>query len=163
MFDQINGLPTHALALHAAVVLVPLAAALGLLFAVPRTRSWSRVPLLVISLGAVVAVYVARESGQELEEVLNLQGPTQDLVRQHAEQADLLMIVIIGYAAVAVAAFVLTRASTSNSLPTSVVAVVLVIGAVGVSFQTYRVGDIGARAVWNPKGTVDYSSVPGRD
>ncbi len=35
MFDEINGLPTHALALHAAVVLVPLAAALGVLFAIP--------------------------------------------------------------------------------------------------------------------------------
>lgn len=163
MFDQINGLPTHALALHAAVVLVPLAAALGVLFAIARTRSWSRVPLLVVSVGAVAAVYVAKESGERLQKVLNLEGPSRDLVELHADRADVLFYATIGYAVVAVAAFVLTRGSARNDVATLVLAVLLVISAAGVAFQTYRVGDVGARAVWNPTGDVDYGSTAERD
>lgn len=157
MFNEINGLPTHALALHAAVVLVPLAAVLGVLFAVPRTRGWSRVPLLLVSSGSVAAVYVAKETGERLEEVLQLQGPTHELIERHSEYADLLFWGVIGYAVVAVAAFLVTRRSTRNTPVTTVVAVLVVLGALGVAFQTYRVGDVGARAVWNPTGNVDYS------
>ena len=39
MFDEFNGLPLHPLAVHAVVALIPLSALLGVLFAVPRTRS----------------------------------------------------------------------------------------------------------------------------
>lgn len=163
MFNEINGLPTHALALHAAVVLVPLAAALGVLFAIPRTRLWSRVPLLVVSVGAVAAVYVAKESGERLEAVLNLQGPAHDLIELHEERADVLFYAAIGYAVLAVAAFALTRNGTRNDLAATVLAVLLVVGAAGVAFQTYRVGDVGARAVWNPTGDIDYGSTPERD
>ncbi len=163
MFNEINGLPTHALALHAAVVLVPLGAVLGVLFAVPRTRSWSRAPLLLVSVGAVVAVYVARETGERLQEALSLQGPTQDLIEQHSERADVLFIATIGYAVLAGAAFVLTRHSARSNLNTTVVSVLLVIAAAGVAFQTYRVGDVGARAVWNPTGEVDYGSTADSD
>lgn len=163
MFDEINGLPTHALALHAAVVLVPLAAALGVLFAIPRTRSWSRVPLLVVSVGAVAAVYVAKESGERLEEVLGLEGPSHVLVELHADRADVLFYATIGYAVLAVAAFVLSRDSARNEVATLVLSVLLVISGAGVAFQTYRVGDVGARAVWNPTGEQDYSSTAERD
>lgn len=162
MFDEINGLPTHALALHAAVVLVPLAAALGVLFAIPRTRTWSRVPLLVVAVGAVAAVYVAKVSGERFEEVLNLEGPTKDLVELHADRADVLFYATIGYAVLAAAAFLLTRNARSD-LTTTVLAIVLVLGAAGVAFQTYRVGDVGARAVWNPTGDLDYNSTADRD
>lgn len=162
MFDEFNGLPIHTLALHVAVVLVPLAAVLGVLFAIARTRSWSRVPLLVVSVGAVAAVYVAKESGERLQQVLNLEGPSRDLVDVHAARADVLFFASIGYAVLAVAAFVVTR-NARNDLATTVLAVLLVVGAVGVAFQTYRVGDVGARAVWNPTGEVDYGSTAERD
>jgi len=69
----------------------------------------------------------------------------------------------IGYAVLAVAAFVLTRGSARNDVATLVLAVLLVVGAAGVAFQTYRVGDVGARAVWNPTGDVDYGSTAERD
>ena len=56
MFHEIGGLPLHPLAVHAAVVSVPLAALLGILFAVPRTRAWSRIPFALVSIGAAGAV-----------------------------------------------------------------------------------------------------------
>ena len=158
MLDEIDNLPTHALALHAAVVLVPLAAFLGVLFAVPRTRGWARLPLLLAALASVAAVYVAIKSGEHLQRALQLQGPTQDLVERHAELADVLLYGIIGYAGIAAAAFAVTRRSTRNTPVTTVVAVLVVLGALGVAYQTYRVGELGARAVWNPTGQVDYSS-----
>jgi hypothetical protein len=37
----------------------------------------------------------------------------------------------------------------------------LVVAAAVTAFWVYRVGDIGAHAVWNPAGTQDYSA-PGR-
>lgn len=161
MFDEFNNLPTHALALHAAVVVVPLAALLGVLFAVPRTRGWARLPLLVTALGSVAAVYVAIESGESLQRVLRLQGPTRALVEEHAELADVLFYGVIGYAALAAVAFALTRRGTRTTPVTTVLAVLLVLGAAGVAFQTYRVGELGARAVWNPTGQVDYSDSGG--
>ncbi|MBA2559851.1 MAG: hypothetical protein H0V07_08185 [Propionibacteriales bacterium] len=162
MFSQINGLPVHALAVHAAVVLVPLAALLGVLFAVPRTRAWSRLPLPLVALGALGSVFVARQSGQSLKETLGLDrggSKVAALVAEHQSRANLLMILVVIFAVIAVAAFVLSRDLAQFNGPIAMaVSALLVLGAIVVGFQTYRVGDIGSRAVWNPEGQVDYGS-----
>ena len=44
MFDKIGDLPLHPLVVHAAVIGIPLAALLALLFAFPKTREWARWP-----------------------------------------------------------------------------------------------------------------------
>ncbi len=157
MFNQVNGLPLHPLAIHAAVVLVPLAALLGLLFAVPRTRMWSRLPLLLVSVGALGAVWVSVQSGKALQRTLNLQGPPATLIATHRHRANLLLLLMIGFAVLAVVTYVLTRPAQVKPMVTNVLAVLLVVGAVGIAVQTYRVGDVGARALWNPTGQVDYS------
>lgn len=160
MFNEVNGLPLHPLAAHAAVVLVPLAAFLSVLFAVPRTRSWSRLPLVLVSLSAVGAVFVARESGEPFREALAIGGDNAvaNLVSQHVEAADRLFIFLLVYAALAIVAFVVSgRRSGSSDLNgrlALVMSVLLVLGGGGVAFQTYRVGELGARAVW---GGVDVS------
>jgi hypothetical protein len=167
MFNQINGLPTHILALHAAVVLVPLAALLGVVFAVPRTRAWSRAPLLIIAVVAVGAVFLARLTGQHFQrvliahQVLSAQSPATDLIRVHAQRANVLLYATIGYAALAAVAVFVSRPGTGSGVLTTLVAVVMVLAAAGLTFQVYRVGDIGARAVWNPTGQVDYGSTGG--
>lgn len=164
MPSQFNGLPTHVLALHAAVVMVPLAALLGVLFAVPRTRAWSRVPLVIVAFGAVVAVFVARQTGQQFRnvliahQVLTAQSPATALVRVHAQRAGVLLFATVGYAALAILAFFVSRRGSRSGMLTTIVAVLVVLGAAGVAFQTYRVGDVGARAVWNPDGTTNFGS-----
>lgn len=164
MPSQFNGLPTHVLAVHAAVVLVPLAALLGVLFAVPRTRAWSRLPLLIGSVGGVSAVFVARQTGQQFQrvliahQVLSAQSPSTDLVRVHAQRAGVLLFAMVGYAVLAAIAYVLTRGTAPSRAVLTAMSVLIVLGAAGVAFQTYRVGDVGARAVWNPTGQVDYGS-----
>ncbi len=159
MFDEINGLPLHPLAVHGAVVLVPLAALLGVLFAVPRTRAWARLPLLLVSLAAVGAVFVARQSGSALQEHINFTDFRAALVDEHAERAKWLFIFVIGFAVLAVAAYVVTRAAEPHQLATNVLAILLVAGAALVAFQTYRVGDLGSKILWNPDGKQDFSSV----
>lgn len=152
MFHEIGGLPVHPLAVHAAVVSVPLAALLGILFAIPRTRAWARVPLALVSVGAAAAVFVARQSGKDLEETLGLTGGNSAevaLVRTHAGRANVLMVMVVIFAVLAVAAFLVSRDRRrfQGTLAAAVCAAV-VVASVAIAFQCYRVGDSGARAVW---------------
>jgi uncharacterized membrane protein len=159
MFTQINGLPVHPLAVHGAVVLVPLAALMGILFAIPKTRQWSRWPLLLASLGAVGAVFVARQSGFKLKaHLLASDFPYKNLIEQHQSRAKVLFFIVIVFALVAIAAFVLTRSADTSQAVLTTLSVLLVIGAIGIAFQTYRVGELGSKIVYNPDGKVDFSS-----
>jgi ABC-type branched-subunit amino acid transport system permease subunit len=152
MFHEIGGLPVHPLAVHAAVVSVPLAALLGILFAVPRTRAWARVPFALVSVGAAAAVFVAKKSGQDFQRTLGLDGgsnPAVALVRTHAGRANVLMILVVVFAVIAVLAFFLSRDPLRfQGLVAGAVCAVVVVVSVVVAFQCYRVGDSGARAVW---------------
>ncbi len=157
MFSEIDGMPLHPLVVHATVVLLPLAALLAVMFAVPRTRDWSRLPLLLVTLAALVSTVVSRASGQALRDVLQLGGPVARLIEEHESRANVLLVIVVVFAAVVVAAFVVTRRSSANSPVVLALAILLVVGAIAVSFQVYRVGDIGSRAVWNPTGDADFS------
>ncbi|MDQ3094515.1 MAG: hypothetical protein M3Q82_00890 [Actinomycetota bacterium] len=158
MFDEIDGLPLHPLVVHAAVVLVPLAALLGVLFAVPRTRAWARLPLLLVAVAAAASTFVAKLSGENLKEALQLGGRAAELIEEHEARGNLLLILVLVFAVFAVVGFVVTRTSTANSPVVIAIAAALVIGAMAVGVQVYRVGDIGSRAVWNPTGDTDFSS-----
>ncbi len=183
--DTVNGLPLHALSVHSTVVLVPLAAVLGVLFAVPRLREWARWPLALVGPGAAVSTWVSLQSGERLERALTQNGlgeETLALIERHEELAEQLEWMVIVYAVIAVAAALLvdrggarrtagtespagrtagsssagSRSAGSSALAL-VFSVLLVVGAVAVGLQTYRVGDAGAQAVWNPTGEADYS------
>lgn len=180
--DTVNDLPLHALAVHGTVVLVPLAALLGLLFAVPRLRRWSHLPLALVALASAGSVWASIQSGHNLERAggigaAGLGGPVAELVNRHEELAEQLQWLVWGYALVAVVAVVLYRWSAATGdhdgdpadrgtggrvgrrggLVVTGLSVLLVLGAVAVGVQTYRVGDAGSTAVWNPTGTVDYT------
>ncbi len=158
MFDEINGLPLHPLAVHATVVLIPLAGLLGVLFAIPRTREWARVPLALTSLGAAVSTGVTRKSGEDLLEALQLSGPARELVTRHSDNANVLLWLVLGYAGLAVCAVLVSWRKPGSRTVVGVLSAVLVVGAAAMVFQAYRVGDLGTKAVWNPTGDVDYSS-----
>jgi FtsH-binding integral membrane protein len=164
VLDSLNGLPLHPLATHAAVVLVPLAGLLGVLFAVPRTRGWATVPLPVLALAAAIATWVSVRSGEALQRVgglgaTGLGGDVGRLVDEHAERADLLLVLVWAYAAVAGLALASQRTSVRlHPWVAAALSAVLVVGAVALSVQTVRVGELGARAVWNPAGGIDYSA-----
>ena len=158
MFGSFAGLPIHALVVHAAVVLVPLAALLGILFVRPAWRMVLRWPLVVGAALATVTVFVARQSGQVLKESLGdqLEGTTVGkVVERHQDLADLLWIwLLVFLGACIVAALVLPRLSP---LAGGAVAIIVAALAIVVIVLVAYTGHQGSKAVWNPDGTVDYS------
>jgi hypothetical protein len=169
VFDSIGGLPVHALVLHAVVIAVPLAALLALLFAYPRTRNWARWPLAVVAVGTLGATFVAKKSGEALERALGIKpgNPVGDLIARHQHLANQLLILVAVFTVLAVASsFLVSRVEVApRRRPVAIevgLPVLLVITGLVMMFQVYRVGDIGSRAVWNPEGSVDYSSTAQR-
>jgi hypothetical protein len=150
------GLPAHALMVHAAVVLVPLLALCGATFAVlPRWRSrigWTTAGLAV---AAPVAAFLAKESGEELEEVLVAKRYPAGILNQvllHSAYGSQLFWWTVGLALVTGALlFVTKRPDRLPALPswttTALVVLVVLVGAVTL-YVTYLTGDTGARAVW---------------
>ena len=165
MFDQIGDMPLHPLVIHVPVVGIPLALLLTLLFAFPRTRAWARWPLAVTVPGATAATWVAEESGEALQARLNIPAGNvvADLIDQHAVLADQLFFLMLGFSVVALLNVFLVRTvraadgtvverKPAAPLRLLLLAALVVVGAVAVIWVV-RVGDLGARAVWNPTGT----------
>ena len=167
MFDEIGDMPLHPLVIHAPVIGIPLALLLALLFAFPRTRNWARWPLALTVLGSTAAVFVSRESGEALQRSLNIQpgNPVGDLIAEHSRLADQLFYIMLGFSVLTLVTVFLVgrRPVTSGDADadakprTGVLGIVLLLlllaTAAVATLWTIRVGDIGARAVWNPTGT----------
>lgn len=159
MFAEFNGLPLHALVLHAAVVFAPLAALAGLAMLVPRWRRFVRWPFLVLAAVALGSVYVARESGEALQAALGPQvaaGPVGALIETHQQWAFWLQIAVaVLFVVAAVVVLIVPRVSAGWLMPVALV--VVVVSSVATGWLTYETGEAGATAVWNPTGAVDYS------
>ena len=167
MFSSIGDLPLHPLVLHAAVLGLPVTLLLAILFAVPQTRGWARWPLAVAGVGSLAAVFVARASGAALMQVMlaeeTLGGEAAALIVRHSQLAGQLFWITLVLAVLTVAsALVVGRVGGtperrgSRGRDTVLLALLLVVAAVA-AFWVYRVGDLGATAVWNPTGTQTYS------
>jgi Predicted membrane protein (DUF2231) len=160
MFDKIGDLPLHPLVVHAAVIGIPLAALLAFLFAFPRTRQWARWPLAITVVGATAVTYVARQSGLALEAALGIKpgNPVGDLILQHSLLANQLFYIMIVFAVIGLLNVFLVSRRTSDggavakqsAIVRIVLPVLLVAVAVVALVWVVRIGDLGARAVWNP-------------
>lgn len=165
---QIHGLPVHPLAVHGAVVLVPLATLLAILFVIPRTRNWAALAMPIVSVGALVAVWVARETGFNFKNhLVALSGGQVQFnnsvlgkaIDNHESKANVLFYMMIGFAIIAVVVYVLWRRPGKFTGAVEYAAcTVLVVAALVVAFQTYRVGEAGSKAVYNPDGSQNFSS-----
>jgi hypothetical protein len=158
MFERFGDLPMHVLVIHAAVVVLPVAALTLIAFAVlPRWRWLLRWPALVLGIGALVLAYVAKESGEAFVAAV----PTlEQAVRVHQSRGDLLFWYCLIFAVVTVVAVWLlggtsalasgkgAKATKSKPLELVTSAAVVVIGVL-VIWQTIRTGDAGAKAVWD--------------
>jgi uncharacterized membrane protein len=175
--DTIGGLPLHPLVIHFVVVLLPIASLGALLTAVwPAVRR--RFGWLTVAAAAVATalVPVATISGENLVEGL---GGSNPLIDKHQQLGDLMIYWALGLF-VAVTALMLlhtaserrsrtpdfdadggggdvataTRTKPSAGLTVGlVVAMVATVGlAIGTGVHIYRVGDAGARTVWQDVG-----------
>lgn len=167
MFDTVFGLPTHALVVHAVVVLLPVAA-LGGLAVVARPKVRERFGLLVALLAVVVvpSVVVATQSGEKLQARVSATfGPgaasarEAELMQQHTRIGDNLLPWAVVLAVGLVAALVLARMARRTN-PAGwvrpggwVASALIVVGAVVSLYWVIRIGDAGARAAWSDVAT----------
>lgn len=102
----ISGIPLHPLVVHAAVFLAPLAALLGILFAVRPNWRWAlRHPLALVAVGAAAAVQFSAITGDALSASLGRNDPSRALIEVHEMWAGRLQAAAWVLAVVAVAAW----------------------------------------------------------
>lgn len=151
MLDLINGLPLHPLVVHAVVVLLPLAA-LGAI-AIALRASWRAAYGPLVSAAGVLSVVllpIATGSGEALQERVGDPG-------QHAALGEQLILFAIPLAVVSVALTYFGRRQDAGrplAVPTwapRAVAGLAILAALATSVQVYRVGDSGAKAVWESR------------
>jgi hypothetical protein len=155
---SINGLPLHPLVVHAVVVLSPLAALLGIAYAVRPGWRWAlRWVLVLVTLGAALSAFVASKAGDSLMAARGLhQLPT---VRAHENAGHLLtLLLLVDLLVVALAAWWLGGPSALVSgrgartvrggVLDLLVSVLLVLVSLAVLYAVVRAGDTGAQAVW---------------
>ncbi len=147
MLDLINGVPVHALVVHAVVVFLPLGAIGALAIALRPSWRLRYGPLVVAaSLVAVVLIPVATASGEELEQRVGRPGSHAELGEQLIWFAVPLLLLSFGMVLIE---WLATRGERpGGAWLTRSVAALAVIAALAGAVQVYRVGDSGARAAW---------------
>ncbi|MCU0267414.1 MAG: hypothetical protein MUF83_02085 [Acidimicrobiales bacterium] len=171
--ETLFGLPAHPLIVHAAVVLIPLAAIGTVLIAVwPKMRRTIGGIVVILALLGFVSAFLARESGEPLEEAVEDSG-NEELIDEHAELGEtaslFAFLVVLGSGAV----WGLDRYARSqqtsgsveaNAAPTdaaagevpgwvkpaaTVASAAAVILAVVATYDIVQVGHSGAEATWD--------------
>lgn len=160
--DSLFGLPAHPLIVHAAVVLVPLAAigtiAIAFWPAARRRIGWVVVGLALVG---TISCYLASKSGESLQENV----PRTAAVADHAEEGDGAALfgaaVFVGAAAI-MGLDEVRRRQTAAGQPEDprLRGVAIAAGAVAIVLsllggaRIVQVGHSGAKAVWeDPGGT----------
>lgn len=159
VFDLIDGLPVHPLAVHFAVVLIPLSAiALALLILVPRFRK-AYLPVVIGALGlSVVLAYVAKESGEALASRVGYPGV-------HAELGDILLPASIGLFVAALAWFILLK-TNKPKWALQIAGAAAIVAVIAVIALSYFVGHTGAQTTWQNRITASAGTpieVPSED
>lgn len=153
---EIAGLPAHILLIHAVVVLAPIAGLAAIAYAsAPRWRGYLAWPLGVLSLGLVPLSLLTAEAGEQLEKA----RPSSALVREHAEQGDVLKAVSVVFFVVVAAALIVSHEPigrrfaflgplrTNRALRLTLLVVAAAAGAFFV-YQSIITGHSGAASVW---------------
>jgi hypothetical protein len=168
-----DGLPAHPLFIHVPVVLIPISV-LGAIACVARPAWLARygVPLSVTAIVAMSSTFLAMQAGAALRGALNLQGTAASLIQRHSHAAHILAVVFVLFTAALILTFAAQR--ISGGMPTglavadrllspriSLVAlrVLLVVLALVSAYMVFKVGDLGAKAVW--AGRLQHSAPTG--
>jgi hypothetical protein len=149
--NVINGLPAHALLLHAVVVLVPLTALLEIVCGLwPAAR---RGQLLWVTLALAAATMVMTPITINAGEWLyGLRKTPTPILQEHAERGSTMVYFAAALLVVAIALVALRlveRRSEWRRMVTRVIVGIIVLAvAISSTVQVYRTGDAGAQSVW---------------
>jgi hypothetical protein len=161
-----DGLPAHPLIIHVPVVLIPLSI-LGALACVSRPQWFSRYGILLclISIAGMSSIFLAMNAGSALQGVLHLTGEPAHLISEHSQAAGILAVVFVAFTAILILTFSAERI-TGPLGPTGLVVADRILGArraqialrialvalaLASAYMVFRVGDLGAKAVWLQK------------
>ena len=154
---EFAGLPAHILLLHSVIVLAPIAGVGGILYALrPAWRRACRWPVAVLAVLVAGLTFLTANAGEALEHAL----PGSRLIRDHAEQGQLLEIAAGIFAAAMIVLFALTwprMASAVQFLAKAgahrwlvlTVQMFAVLAGVFLIYQTVVTGHTGAQATWS--------------
>ncbi|WP_336212713.1 DUF2231 domain-containing protein [Nonomuraea sp. LPB2021202275-12-8] len=151
MFDEVFGLPTHALVVHFAVVLTPLLVAVAVAYAlVPRWRPATAWAVVLLSLGTAAAVFASWLSGPRLKEArfATAEGALADSIATHESFATPLLASALGLGAASLVLVYASRGDRFGRAGTLVLSGLTVVLALAAAYYVFRAGDSGARAVW---------------
>jgi hypothetical protein len=157
-----GGLPAHPLFVHVPVVLIPVTI-LGAIVCMVKIEWLSRygIALAVVSIGAMSSIFLTMQAGAALQSALHLRGRAAHLISEHSQAAHYLAFVYTAFTAVLIITFAAQR--ISGGMPTGLaivdralarrgvftgLRVVLVLLCIGAAVLVFRVGDLGAKAVW---------------
>jgi hypothetical protein len=155
--DNLFGLPAHPLIVHAAVVLLPIAAIATVAVAVvPRWRRPYAPVALAASLLAAGTIWLATESGESLEERVTETA----LIERHAHLAEQVLPWAVAVTVVAAAIVAVDRyRARLPSIPTRAITIALVSAALvtgaGATWTIAEVGHSGAKATWHDVAAPD--------
>jgi uncharacterized membrane protein len=152
--NTLFGLPAHPLVVHAAVVLVPLAA-IGTIAIALSAKARLHIGWIVVGLGAVAFVFalLAQGSGESLQERTN----ETEFTEEHAEMGDTMPWFALPIVITATGVMVLDRRRTktdAESQPSWMGPAVIVVSAAAIlasvvgTVRIAQVGHSGARATW---------------
>lgn len=158
IFDELAGLPAHPLAVHAPVILIPLAALTALLYTfLPRARSSLRWWLGGFAAVGTATAWFATQTGEHLKAKL---GTNPD-IEHHEDLGNLTWwwsLTMLGFVAALIAAdsFHSRRGSFSRAgmtIPWRTISLVLTVGMIGAAGVTVTylalTGHAGAELVWD--------------
>jgi hypothetical protein len=144
---EVDGLPVHVLVVHAVVVLVPLTSLALVLAAVwPAARRRLGLGLPLAAAVCLLLVPVTAASGQWLAD----RTPADPLLGAHVQLGPTLLPWVVGLVLAALAVFVAERRALPRPAQLALVVAALVV-AVGATATTYRIGESGARSVWQDR------------
>lgn len=149
------GLPLHPLAVHAAVVLIPLLALGAAGYAVlPRFRPQLAWVVWALAVVTPITAIVARESGENLQEVLiakHYPAAVLHQVAKHADYADTLQLLSLGLGIVTILMLRQVRPDRGTGkrrwVPPLLIVLVMTLAVLNLVFS-YLAGDSGAKLVW---------------
>ena len=157
LFDEFFGVPTHPFAVHAPIVLLPIAAVATVVLAVRsdwRQRIWWVMPATVLVLFAML--FVAKESGEAVLDSQNVFGN----VDRHQELGEQTVLITIVWLVAAIVLAVWDRQTTVPKPLSSDVAsaprdaiglglgIVVAVIAIVATIWLVRTGHAGAESRW---------------
>jgi hypothetical protein len=156
------GLPAHPLFVHLPVVLIPICVLAALTCAArPAVLDRYGVLICAVAIIAMSSTFLAMQAGGALSDALHLHGRASELISQHSAAAKVLAITFTALTAILILSFAAYRIGEGSPTGLAVadqilgaapvralLRVLLLVLALVAAYYVFRVGDLGAKAVW---------------